>query len=158
MARSGPSLVALLGLLAVAGYQNRDKIGAMLQNAGGANGMPGRSGSGDTGPLGDLGSLFGGSGGGGNLVEGLRSLVERFRDAGRGDLADSWVASGPNRDLSPSTMSSALDEELLTEIERRTGLGRDEIVSRLSQTVPQAVDAMTPLGRLPTDDEARVYL
>lgn len=33
MARGGfPSMTALLGLLAVAGYQNRDKISEMLSN------------------------------------------------------------------------------------------------------------------------------
>lgn len=30
MSRGSPSMVALLGLLAVAGYQNRDKIAEML--------------------------------------------------------------------------------------------------------------------------------
>ncbi len=41
MAKS-PSLIALLGLLAVAGYANRDKIGSWL------DGM--RAGGGDAGP------------------------------------------------------------------------------------------------------------
>ena len=30
MAKGMPSMVALLGLLAVAGYQNRDKLGGLL--------------------------------------------------------------------------------------------------------------------------------
>ena len=43
MSRGMPSMVALLGLLAVAGYQNRDKIAEMLgglkQEPGGGSGL-----------------------------------------------------------------------------------------------------------------------
>ena len=43
MSRGMPSMVALLGLLAVAGYQNRDKIAEMLggrkQEPGGGPGL-----------------------------------------------------------------------------------------------------------------------
>ena len=34
MSRGFPSMTALLGLLAIAGYQNRDKITEMLRGAG----------------------------------------------------------------------------------------------------------------------------
>ena len=45
MSRGFPSMTALLGLLAIAGYQNRDKIADML---GGLN-KPGSPGQGDVG-------------------------------------------------------------------------------------------------------------
>ena len=41
MARGMPSMVALLGLLAVAGYQNRDKLGGLLNGMGGMNATKG---------------------------------------------------------------------------------------------------------------------
>ena len=41
MSRGMPSMVALLGLLAVAGYQNRDKIAEMLGGLKQAPGEPG---------------------------------------------------------------------------------------------------------------------
>ncbi len=47
MSRGFPSMTALLGLLAIAGYQNRDKIAEML---GGLN-KPGSSGQGGIGGL-----------------------------------------------------------------------------------------------------------
>lgn len=47
-----PSLAALLGLLAVAGYQNRDKLGQIFQDA---KGRAPNSG----GILGELGKMFG---------------------------------------------------------------------------------------------------
>lgn len=154
MARGTPSMIALLGLLAVAGYQNRDKLGAMMKNAGlGGTGPDGR-------PLpgGDLGSLFGGAGGGGSLAEGLRSLIDRFKEAGQGDVADSWVGKGDNRDLAPESLSAALDDETLAELERKTGMTRDELIRRLTGTLPEAVNSMTPEGRLPTDEEAQRFV
>ena len=56
MASKMPSLTALLGLLAIAGYQNRDKIAEMLKGAG-ATGDKASSGTqpGLGGVLGNLG-------------------------------------------------------------------------------------------------------
>ena len=61
MSRGFPSMTALLGLLAIAGYQNRDKLTEMLRNAGGGESKPG---AGDplSGMLGSLGGMLGGAG------------------------------------------------------------------------------------------------
>ena len=40
MSRGMPSMTALLGLLALAGYQNRDKLGELLKGAGSNTGSP----------------------------------------------------------------------------------------------------------------------
>lgn len=64
MSRGLPSMTALLGLLALAGYQNRDKIVEMLKGAGNSNAQP--DASTQQGPLGGLlGNLGGGLAGGG---------------------------------------------------------------------------------------------
>jgi hypothetical protein len=43
MSRGMPSMTALLGLLALAGYQNRDKLAELLKGAGRSNPQPGSS-------------------------------------------------------------------------------------------------------------------
>jgi len=43
MSRGMPSMTALLGLLALAGYQNRDKLAELLKGAGSGNAQPGSS-------------------------------------------------------------------------------------------------------------------
>ena len=40
MSRGMPSMTALLGLLALAGYQNRDKLAELLKDAGSGNVSP----------------------------------------------------------------------------------------------------------------------
>jgi len=147
MARGTPSMVALLGLLAIAGYQNRDKIAEML------NSFKNKGPTGD--PLQDgarnvLGKLSDVAGNAGNvLIDGLGGLVDQFKQSGHGDLAESWVGKGPNQPVSTSQLEAAIGADVLSDIAQRTGLSREEILSRLSRDLPGAVDGLTPEGRLP---------
>jgi len=160
--RGMPSLVALLGLLAVAGYQNREKIADMLRGQGEAGGRPGQPGQtgqpgqqgGLGGILGNVGGLLGGASAGSVVSGGLGDLVERLRQRGQGDAADSWVARGPNKQLSPQQLEQALGSDVVENLVQRTGLSREELLSRLSRTLPEAVDKYTPEGRLPSAEEA----
>lgn len=155
-----PSVVALLGLLAVAGYQNRDKIGALIRNNA-SEGEPHINPSQNAGPpsfFADIGSIFGGAGGGASLSEAVMGLVDRFRGAGQGQAADSWVASGANHEVSPDDLAATLGEDVVQELTTKTGLSRSEILSRLASTLPDAVDGMTPEGRIPSADEAQTQL
>jgi len=152
-----PSMVALLGLLAVAGYQNRDKLKEMLggrnQASGGAPGPLNPQGA-QGGVLGNLGGLLGGASAGGVLSGGLRDLVERFKQSGQGEAADSWVKTGPNQPIGSDRIEQAIGPEVLGTLAERTGLSREELLARLTRDLPDAVDQFTPQGRLPTEAEA----
>lgn len=166
--RGFPSMTALLGLLAIAGYQNRDKIAEMLRGQqSGSPGQPGQQpggmgspgglggalGGGLGGGLGGLGGLLGGLGGagaGGLLSGGLGELLDRFRQSGQGDVAESWVGTGPNKEIEPPELEQAIGPDVLETLTQQTGLSREEILARLSRELPKAVDQYTPDGRLPT--------
>jgi uncharacterized protein YidB (DUF937 family) len=155
MSRGFPSMTALLGLLAIAGYQNRDKLSEMIGGlGGGASGAPGGAGSlGSAGGLGGLGGLLGGLGGagaGGLLSGGLGELVERFKQNGHGETAESWVGTGPNKEVAPQQLEQAIGPDVLATLSQQTGLSQEELLSRLSRELPQAVDKYTPDGQLPT--------
>lgn len=161
MANKGmPSLLALLGLVAVAGYQNRDKIRDMIGDARGgaapAGGAPVPQGAPQSGGLLDeIGSMFGGSGESGrNLKDGLDSLIDRFRSAGHGEKADTWVATGANSPIDDTDLAQAIGDDTLDELVRRTGLTRDELLRRLSSGLPETVNRLTPHGRVPSETEA----
>ncbi|MBJ6125809.1 YidB family protein [Microvirga splendida] len=166
MSRGFPSMTALLGLLAVAGFQNRDKLAEMFGNASGnRGGLPGGAGQqpggmgglGTPGGLGGLGGLLGGLGGnaspGGVVSGGLGELVERFRQNGQGDTVDSWVGTGANKEVAPDQLERAIGPDVLATLTQQTGLSREEILSRLSRDLPQAVDQYTPQGRIPSHQE-----
>ena len=145
--------IALLGLLAVAGYKNRDKIADML----GARTPATAGGPAETGRRdapGGLGGMLGGGSAGGVLSGGLRDLVDRFRGKGHADVADSWVRTGPNKPVRPEQLEEAIGPDALNTLMKQTGLSREELLARLSRDLPEAVDSFTPDGRLPSEEEA----
>lgn len=156
MSRGMPSMVALLGLLAVAGYRNRDKISGML---GGLKQAPAGSTPTDApgdegGVLGRLGGLLGGATAGSVLSGGLGELIDRFKQSGQSQAADSWVARGANQPIVPAQLEQAIGPDVLNALSQHTGLSREELLSRLTRELPDAVDKFTPEGRLPTEEEA----
>jgi len=150
-------MLALLGLLAVAGYQNRDKISGALKGLQ----SPGADGRTNGGLLGGLGDLLGGAGAGaagGGLAGGLGDLMNSFKSAGQAETADSWVTPGvPTKGLSPQEVEQAIGSENLDELSARTGLSREDLLQRLATAIPETVDKLTPDGRMPTDDQARQF-
>jgi uncharacterized protein YidB (DUF937 family) len=147
-------MTALLGLLAVAGYQNRDKIAEMLGGLGQTSpGTPGKTGLG--GVLDQLRGSPGGPTPGGFLSGGLDELIGRFKQSGHGDTADSWVATGPNKPVTPPQLEQAIGPDVLDALSKQTGLSREELLARLSRELPDAVDKYTPQGRLPTEADFR---
>ena len=162
------NMTALLALLAVAGWQNRDRLGELLGMATGQNPAPPSSGtnpSSVTSPgtgaagagAGGLGGLLGGLLGGANtqgLSGGLGELLNSFTQSGQGEVANSWVQSGPNKAIDEPQLANALGSDTLDQLAKETGLSRDELLSRLKSVLPTAVDNLTPQGRLPTEQEA----
>jgi uncharacterized protein YidB (DUF937 family) len=144
---SRPSMTALLGLLAIAGYQNRDKIAEMI------GGAFQKSAAGSTPPQSGVEGVLEGVKGtsvGGLVGGGLGELVERFKQAGHGDVAESWVGHGPNKEVAPPQLERAIGPDVLATLSQQTGLSREDILARLSRELPKAVDQYTPEGRLPS--------
>ena len=141
----GRLALALIGILA---YQNRDKLGSLLRGenrtAGGATGedknQPG-------GILDEIANKFGAS-------DALREVLGRFRNAGSGDTVDSWIKQGPSEPIQPHEVEAAIDAETLDALSKQTGLSREELLRRLANELPDAVDKMTPAGRLPDDGDS----
>lgn len=163
MSRSTPSLLALLGLVAVAGYQNRGRISEMVADARQRSSDPGR---GDTragdppgreGFMAEVGRLFGAGTAGATLSSGLGDLVTRFKDAGRAAPADSWVSAKPNMPIDIAELEAVIGPETLDELGQKTGLSPKELLLRLNAALPEVVNRFTPDGRLPTEAEARSF-
>jgi uncharacterized protein YidB (DUF937 family) len=149
MSRGMPSMTALLGMLALAGYQNRDKLMEIFNNATGAKTDSG----GQARAPGDMSNVFGGllgGGGAGSLLGGgLGELLEQFAKNGQGEAAESWVGPGPNKEISPPQLKQAIGQDVLATLVKQTGLSQEELLARLSRELPTAVDRYTPDGRLP---------
>jgi uncharacterized protein YidB (DUF937 family) len=99
--------------------------------------------------LSNLTGMVGGAGVGGLLNGGLGELLERFKQNGQGDAAQSWIDDGPNKEISPPQLKQAIGQDVLAALEQQTGLSQEELLARLSRELPAAVDKYTPSGRLP---------
>ena len=141
-----PSMTALLGLLAIAGYQNRDKLAEWFGGAQQGQ-TPQGAPAGVDRVLKDSQAAAGGIGG--LLGNGIQELLERFRQAGRGDAADSWVRTGANQQIESQDLEQAIGPDVMERLVAQTGLSREEIAARLSRRLPEAIDKYTPDGRVP---------
>src|SRR5262245_50993804 len=108
-----------------------------------------------------LGGLSGGSGGGSALLQiallllqqngGLEGVLGKFRQAGMGAQADSWVSTGPNMDISPDQLQQVLGSGASSDIASQLGLSQDQAGSNMSQLLRELINQLTPQGRV-TDE------
>ena len=106
-------------------------------------GMLGQGGGG--GGAGSAGGVLGGLGG----IGGVIGLVEKFRQSGMGDAANSWVGTGQNMPISADQVTSALGHDTIGNLAQQLGMGHGEVAGQLSQMLPQLIDKLTPHGQLP---------
>jgi len=120
--------------------------------------LPGGGGLAGGGGLGDLlkgglGGLLAGGAAGSILSGGLGDLLKQFQQNGHSETANSWVSPGPNKQISPNDLAGALGADQINALTSQTGLSRDELLSGLSQHLPEVINHLTPDGRLPTENE-----
>ncbi|MFI0847492.1 YidB family protein [Mesorhizobium sp. IMUNJ 23232] len=123
----GKVLLAALGVIL---YKNRDRIADAWNPKAGDPNNPGQA-----------ESILGGGG--------LKDIIDRFRNAGMGEKVDTWVSKGTNAPLDPAHVEAAIDEDTLAALYVQTGLSREEILRRLAVNLPEAVDELSPDGKLP---------
>ena len=118
-------------------------------------GLPGGGAGGGLSDMlkGGLGGLLAGGAAGSILSGGLGDLLNQFQEKGHGDAADSWVSNGPNKQISPGDLGSALGADQIEALTSQSGLSRDELLQGLSKFLPDVVNHLTPDGRLPDENE-----
>ena len=98
--------------------------------------------------------LLGGGAAGTVLNGGLRNLLQDMEDNGQGGAAKSWVGTGENQSIAPNDLARAIGADDIDAVARETGMSQADLLSQLSQHLPDFVDRLTPDGRLPNDEEA----
>jgi uncharacterized protein YidB (DUF937 family) len=158
-----PMTMAILALLAYkavkhigGGQPGATPAPAPSPGSGGmAGGLGGSSGGGNLGDIlkGGLGGLLAGGAAGSVISGGLGDLLKQFQQNGHGETANSWVSPGPNKQISPGDLASALGADQINSLMSQSGLSREELLGGLSQHLPDVINHLTPDGRLPTESE-----
>jgi len=102
---------------------------------------------------GGLGGVLAGGAAGSIISGGLGDLLKQLQQNGHGETANSWVAPGPNKQIAPGDLASALGADQINSLMSQSGLSRQELLDGLSQHLPEVVNHLTPDGRLPTEGE-----
>jgi len=102
---------------------------------------------------GGLGGLLAGGAAGSILSGGLGDLLKQFQEKGQGDAANSWVSNGPNKQIAPGDLASALGADQINSLAAQSGMSSDELLKGLSQYLPDVINHLTPDGRVPNEHE-----
>lgn len=145
-----PLTLALLGTLAYRTMKGKGRLADLLGTSRPAQPQPGTAAS-QSAEAGNPGDLLSPTA----LSEGLSRLVNRFRTNGHGAEAESWVGKGANQPIAPTALEEGLGEERISWLMEQTGMSRAELLEGLSKSLPDAVDQLTPEGKIPTEQEAR---
>jgi len=155
-----PMTMAILGLLAFKAFKHLTAgqpgaAPAPAPSPGTTTANAGPSGGGGLGGLipGGLGGLLAGGAAGSVISGGLGDLLKQLQQNGHGETANSWVSPGPNKQIAPGDLANALGADQINSLMSQSGLSRDELLSGLSQHLPEVVNHLTPDGRLPTENE-----
>jgi uncharacterized protein YidB (DUF937 family) len=94
----------------------------------------------------------------GGLVGGLGGLLEKLQSAGHGETVKSWLGPGQNQPIEPGQLRSALGQKTVSDVAQQADVSEQELLSQLSQNLPQFVDKLTPNGRVPSLQEIAAAL
>ena len=92
-----------------------------------------------------LGQLLANDGEGG----GLRGLVEKFNEAGLGEVVGSWIGKGENLPVSADQLKEVLGSDLLGKLAGQLGVDPAQASGQLAELLPGLVDKLTPQGVAP---------
>lgn len=83
---------------------------------------------------------------------GFGGFIGKFKDAGLGDLVNSWVTTGDNTPISGEQLESALGDDTISSVAAQAGVDKATATSALGYMTPHVVDALTPDGEVPDDE------
>jgi uncharacterized protein YidB (DUF937 family) len=81
---------------------------------------------------------------------GLQNVVAQFEKNGLGDTMKSWISQGQNLPITADQIHQALGSDMVKNLAAKMGLPADKIAELLAQHLPQAIDKVTPDGKLPS--------
>ncbi len=118
-----------------------DVLGGLLQGGQGGAQQGGAGGLGALLPV-VIGMLANNGEGGG----GLGSLMEKFKQAGMGDVLGSWIGTGQNVPISGEQLGEVLGGDAIGDLAAKLGMNPSDAAGQLAQVLPGLIDKLTPQG------------
>lgn len=83
---------------------------------------------------------------------GLEKILDKMKDMGLGDEANSWVDTGDSKSISGDQAAEIVGSGEVEKIAGQLGLPADQTADLLAKALPLAVDQASPDGEMPAAD------
>ncbi|WP_338675683.1 YidB family protein [Streptomyces sp. SCSIO 30461] len=134
----------------MAGNDLGSLLGNLLGGGQSGNGQGGHGQGGAGNILGALLNAFSGNGSkGASNGSPLSGLMDMLSKSGLVEQAQSWISTGQNKPVSGSQIAEALPNETLDKVAQQSGVTPQQAADEIAQSLPKAVDKLTPNGKLP---------
>jgi uncharacterized protein YidB (DUF937 family) len=80
---------------------------------------------------------------------GVSGVLDKFRQGGYADQADSWQSTGQNMPVSGNALQEVLGSGSIGQIAQQLGMSHGDAAGGLAQMLPQLIDRFTPDGQIP---------
>lgn len=79
---------------------------------------------------------------------GLEGILAKFNEAGFAEQTASWVSQGNNLPISAEQIIEVLGRDSIAGIAQKLTMSPSDISVKIAEYLPQAIDKMTPNGKL----------
>jgi len=84
---------------------------------------------------------------------GLDGALNKFREGGLAQHADSWVGTGQNMDISGDQLQQVFGSSTLNDLASKLGMPAGQAGSVMAQVLPELINQLTPQGQVPVNSD-----
>jgi uncharacterized protein YidB (DUF937 family) len=79
---------------------------------------------------------------------GLSGILEKFKQAGLGDVASSWIGKGDNKPVTADQVHVVFGPAEIAAIAAKLGIQPADISKAMAKVLPSLIDKLTPHGKI----------
>ena len=83
-----------------------------------------------------------------NQMGGVPGVLDKLQQAGLGGQVASWIGTGPNQQVSPEQIGTALGHGPLADVAAKIGIPPDQLSQVIAHALPGLIDKLSPSGQL----------
>jgi len=87
---------------------------------------------------------------------GLEGVLNKFRQSGLRQQADSWVSTGQNMNISADQLQQVFGSSAISDLAARLGTSEDQAGSAMAEVLPEVINRLTPEGHVPENDNEEI--
>jgi uncharacterized protein YidB (DUF937 family) len=77
---------------------------------------------------------------------GVQGVVTQLEQQGLGGTVRSWISNEPNQPISAQQLHETFGADTIAQLAAKAGITPQEVLQKLAQALPQAIDKLTPAG------------